>query len=125
MRAPTLGLVTSATDALLRAYPGRFAPAAADAWVAERRSLLVRRAVPSADAVLAASSGCALSGVRTHTLDLAADSAHALERLDSGLGATCEQCDATLPFERLDAAPTAVRCTGCVPRSTFDTRWCR
>ena len=106
---------------LRRDHPGVDAPA----WVAARRALLVARAAGSADVGLAVSSGCAASGARTHAGVLADDAAHALARLDAGTLTRCEVCDALLPWERLDAAPAAVRCTGCARADAFDDRWCR
>jgi len=50
---------------------------------------------------------------------------HALSRLDAGVGPRCESCDEVLAFDRLETAPAAVRCTGCVPPHDPDTRWCR
>lgn len=116
--------MTAAVDALLLAYPARFTTASAQAWVTARRSLLTGRAAPG-DVAAAVSSGCAANGARTHALAMAQDAARALERLDAGAGTTCEACGTELPYDRLDSAPTAVRCTGCVPRSTADRRWCR
>ena len=97
----------------------------AEAWVAARRALLLARSAGSPDVALAVSSGCAASGARTHAGVLADDAAHALARLDAGTLTRCETCDALLPFARLDAAPVATRCTGCVRPDAFDTRWCR
>ncbi len=97
----------------------------AEAWVAARRSLLQARVDGSADAGIAVSSGCAASGARTHAGILADDAAHALARLDAGTLTRCEVCDALLPLARLEAAPAAVRCTGCARPDGFDARWCR
>lgn len=110
--------------ALLAAHPDRFDAASAQAWVEARRSLLVLRTTPS-DRGRAVSSGCAASGAHRHAEDLAAAAAHALARLEAGLGTHCEACGVVLPLERLDTAPAAVRCTGCAPASTVDSRWCR
>ena len=107
--------MSAAADALLRAYPGRFTPAAAQAWVRARRQLLTDRV----------SSGCAATGARSHSRGLADDAAHALARLEAGLGPRCEVCDEVLVFDRLDSAPAAVRCTGCARAYQLDTRWCR
>ena len=112
-------------DALLTAYPGQFTVEAAWGWVDARRALLVGRARSAADLTLSVSSGCAATGARDHAQGLATDAAHALARLDAGLGTTCEVCSATLPFDRLDSAPAAVRCTGCAREYVTDTRWCR
>ena len=111
-------------SALLTAHPDRFGWRSAQAWVQARRSLLLARTRPGsrADSV---SSGCAATGAHTHAQSLAADAAHALARLEAGLGPYCEVCGATLPFARLDAAPSAVRCTSCARSSAVDTRWCR
>ena len=122
--------MSAATDALLRAYPGRFAPAAAQAWVQARRQLLTDRLagttqVGLAVVGLAVSSGCAATGARSHAQGLADDAAHALARLEAGLGPWCEVCDEVLVFDRLDSAPAAARCTGCVRAYQLDTRWCR
>ena len=122
--------MSAATDALLRAYPGRFAPAAAQAWVQARRQLLTDRLAGTtqlglAVVGLAVSSGCAATGARSHAQTLADDAAHALARLEAGLGPRCEVCDEVLVFDRLDSAPAAVRCTGCVRAYRLDTRWCR
>jgi RNA polymerase-binding transcription factor DksA len=110
--------------ALLAAYPDCFDPRSAQEWVEARRSLLLARTAPTSRAE-SVSSGCAATGAHTHAQGLAVDAAHALARLDAGLGPSCEVCGATLPFERLDGAPSAVRCTCCAGRSTADTRWCR
>ena len=120
----------AAADALLRAYPGRFAPAAARAWVLARRQLLTDRLAGTtqlglAVVGLAVSSGCAATGARSHAQGLADDAAHALARLEAGLGPICEVCEQVLVFDRLDSAPAAVRCTGCVRAYQVDTRWCR
>lgn len=117
--------MTAAADALVRAYPGRFGRAAAEAWVAARRQLLADRCAGNADLGLAVSSGCAATGARTHAQGLAEDAAHALRRLEAGLGPQCEACDEVLDVDRLDSAPAAVRCTGCVRAYDLDTRWCR
>ena len=110
--------------ALVAAHPERFDAASAEAWVAARRSLLLRRTTPS-DGVLSASSGCATRGAHRHAEELAESAAHALARLEAGCATACEACGATLPFDRLDSAPAAVRCTTCCPVSAVDTRWCR
>jgi len=117
--------VDSPEDALLLAYPGRFTLVTATSWVQARRDLLAARVAPGADRSLAVSSGCASTGVHLHGAAVSRDATHALRRLDAGLGSACEQCGATLVFERLDGVPAAVRCTGCAPRSAVDTRWCR
>lgn len=117
--------VSSPIEALLSAYPRQFTSGTAERWVLARRLLLNQRISPSDDLVLAVSSGCAASGARAHARELAHDAAYALSRLDAGLGTTCERCSMTLPIERLDSAPTAVRCTGCATPSKADTRWCR
>jgi hypothetical protein len=117
--------VVSPVDALLAAYPGCFTVATAEQWIASRRALLVDRIGPPLELGLSVSSGCAATGARTHARDLAEDASHALLRLDAGLGTACEQCAITLPFERLDSAPAAVRCTGCARAYAIDTRWCR
>ena len=116
--------MSPALSALLAAYPAELSEAAGEEWLARRRALLAARSAPTGLGA-AASSGCAAHGARTHALTLAADAAHALARLDAGEGPSCEVCGATLPFERLDSAPAAVRCTGCARRDSFDTRWCR
>lgn len=110
--------------ALLAAHPDRLDVTSAQEWVDARRSLLLARTTPS-DRALSVSSGCAASGAHRHAEDLADAAAHALARLEAGLATTCEACGATLPFDRLDSAPAAVRCTTCAPVGTFDTRWCR
>jgi len=117
--------VTSTVDALRTAYPGRFTGDSAAAWLDQRLRLLAERVGPATDLALAVSSGCASTGAHAHARELADDAAHALRRWDAGLGTTCEQCAKTLPFDRLDCAPAAVRCTGCAPPSAADTRWCR
>ncbi len=122
--------MSAAEDALLRAYPGRFAPVAAQAWVRARRQLLTDRLagttrVGLSVVGLAVSSGCAATGARSHARGLADDAEHALARLEAGLGPRCEVCDEVLSFDRLDSAPAAVRCTGCVRSYQLDTRWCR
>lgn len=73
----------------------------------------------------AVSSGCAATGARAAARELADGAAHARRRLEAGLLPDCETCGATVPFERLDSAPLAVRCTGCVRPYAADTRWCR
>jgi len=110
--------------ALLAAYPDDVDEASASAWVQARRSLLLARTSPGSRAA-SVSSGCAATGAHTHAQGLASDAAHALARLEAGLGPSCEVCAGTLPFARLDAAPSAVRCTSCARSSTVDTRWCR
>ncbi len=115
----------SPADALLTAYPGRFTRASAEHWVTSRRALLVDRAGPPTATDSAVSSGCATTAAWTHAREVADDAAHALLRLDAGLGTTCERCWATLPFDRIDSAPAAVRCTACAPAYEVDTRWCR
>lgn len=110
--------------ALLAAHPDRFDAASARTWVEKRRTLLMARTTPT-DRSQAVSSGCAASGAHRHAEGLAEAAGHALARLDAGLATACEVCGRTLPFERLDSAPAAVRCTTCVPASTVDTRWCR
>ena len=115
----------SPVDALVRAYPDRFTGAAAEQWVAARRALLVDRAGPPTGPDRSVSSGCATAGAVAHARELADDAAHALLRLEAGLGTTCENCAVTLPFDRVDSLPAAVRCTSCVPRYQVDTRWCR
>jgi hypothetical protein len=117
--------VDLACDALLAAYPGRFTAASATAWVRERRARLTERAGPRTDHGLAVSSGCAASGAHSHVQVVAAEAAHALRRLDAGLGPVCDRCASVLAYERLDGAPAAVRCTRCTAPSTADTRWCR
>ena len=87
----------AAADALLRAYPGRFAPAEGQAWVLARRQLLTDRLAGTtqlglAVVGLAVSSGCAATGARSHAQGLADDAAHALARLEAGLGPICEVC---------------------------------
>lgn len=116
---------TPAVQALLAVHPGRFTPDQAREWISHRRRQLVDRCSGSPDLALSVSSGCAAGGARSHARDLAEDAAHALARLDSGLGSTCEACAAVLPVERLDAVPAAVRCTGCARPFTADTKWCR
>lgn len=110
--------------ALLAAHPDHLDAASAQEWVDARRALLVARTTPS-DRSRAVSSGCAASGAHRHAEDLAEAAAHALARLDAGLATACEACGVTLPFDRLDSAPAAVRCTTCAPAGTFDARWCR
>lgn len=117
--------VDPACHALLVAYPEVFTVATAEAWVAHRRTQLTERAGPRTDHGLAVSSGCAASGAHTHVQALAEQAAHALSRLDAGLGTSCEQCGSVLAFERLEGAPAAVRCTPCAGPSRVDTRWCR
>ena len=41
---------------------------------------------------------------------------HALERLDTGAYGQCEECDAPVPFERLEAVPAARFCVRCPTR---------
>jgi DnaK suppressor protein len=41
------------------------------------------------------------------------DIEHALDRLDNGTFGTCDQCDAPIPFERLEAIPHARHCVAC------------
>lgn len=112
-------------EALLHSYPGRFTAESATAWLGARRALLAQRVEPSPDQGLSVSSGCAATGAQTHRRELAEGAVQALLRLDAGVGFACEQCSTTLPFDRLDSAPAAVRCTGCAPTSTADARWCR
>lgn len=114
-----------ACNALLAAYPDRFTTASATAWVEDRRDRLRERAGPRTDHSVAVSSGCAASGAHSHVQVVAAEAAHALRRLDAGLGPVCERCASVMAFDRLDGAPAAVRCTGCTAPSTADTRWCR
>ena len=111
-------------DALLAAYP-ELTPGGAERWLTARRALLTGRAGPAADRARAASSSHAATGACTHARGMAEDATHALERWDAGLGTLCELCSATLPFDRLDSAPVAVRCTGCARPYDADTRWCR
>lgn len=118
-------VAVSPADVLRAAYPDSFTPVSAQTWVTARRALLVERAGSTADPQRSASSGCAVSGSRDHAQGLAADAAHALARLDAGLGTTCERCAARLPLERLDSAPAAVRCMTCARAYAVDTRWCR
>ena len=118
-------MTTLAATALEQAYPGTFTAEQAQAWVAQRRALLHERRAGGTDLGLAVSSGCAATGARSHAQGLAEDAAHALDRLDRGLGTRCERCDAVLPLERLEGAPAAVRCTGCSRAYEVDTRYCR
>lgn len=120
-----LGDPASPAEALVRAYPERFGAGSAQAWVTVRRQLLTDRSSGGTDRSLAVSSGCAATGARSHARRLADDAAHALRRLDAGLAGQCEVCGAVLDLDRLDSAPSAVRCTGCVPAYDVDTRWCR
>ena len=117
--------MSRAAAALLSAYPGRFTPADAEAWVAAKRQLLLDRSRPGPDLGLAVSSGCAATGARAHAREMADAASHALSRLDAGVGPRCESCDEVLAFDRLESAPAAVRCTGCVRPYDPDTRWCR
>jgi hypothetical protein len=121
----SLVAVVSPVDALLAAYPGRFTASSAQRWLAARRALLVERAGATREIGLSVSSGCAATGAQAHARGLAEDAQHALLRLAAGLGTECEQCSAILPFERVENAPAAVRCTGCARAYSVDTRWCR
>jgi DnaK suppressor protein len=38
---------------------------------------------------------------------------HALSRLDAGTYGVCESCESPIPFERLEAIPTARSCVSC------------
>lgn len=100
-------------EALLAAYPGRFTRAEAEQWVAHRRAVLVQRLGPPGGTVATASSSCAASGAQAHAQELASAAAQALVRLEAGQGTACERCSRTLPFDRLESAPAAIRCTGC------------
>lgn len=117
--------MSSAADALRRAYPGRWDAASAQEWVLGRRRLLVARSDGNSDVTSSVSSGCAASGASAHARELAVSAAHALARLDAGLGPLCEACGQVLPVERVESAPAATRCVGCSPASAVDTRWCR
>lgn len=44
------------------------------------------------------------------------DISHALERLDAGTYGSCEACGAPIPFERLEAIPSARFCVACPGR---------
>jgi DnaK suppressor protein len=44
------------------------------------------------------------------------DISHALERLDAGTYGSCEACGAPIPFERLEAIPSARFCVACTGR---------
>lgn len=112
-------------DALRADHPGQFTADGARAWVQARRVLLLARVDGATDLGLAVSSGCAAGGARRHATTLAQDAAHALARLDAGVGTRCEVCDAVLDLERLQASPAAVRCTGCARAYLVDTKWCR
>ncbi len=111
-----------APAAIVRDHP---AVVDAPAWVDAHRARLLARAGTREDLSVSVSSGCAASGARTHAQGLADDALHALGRLDAGTFTRCERCDAVLPLERLEAAPSAVTCTGCARPDPFDTRWCR
>lgn len=117
--------MSAASDALLCAYPGHWDDASAQEWVRTRRRLLLARSDGNGDVASSVSSGCAASGASAHARELAASAAHALARLDAGLGPLCEACGAVLPVERVESAPAATRCVGCSPASSVDTRWCR
>jgi len=114
------------TPAQLRqAYPDSLPDdRAAEQWVSARRSELRRRVRSDGDGTLAVSSGCAASGSARHRRGLADAAETALSRLDAGTLVDCAGCGRRLAFDRLDAAPAVVTCTGCghVP---VDTRWCR
>ncbi|MGQ0630000.1 MAG: hypothetical protein ACT4P1_03095 [Sporichthyaceae bacterium] len=116
-----------AVDALLRAYPQRFDASSAGTWVATRRALLTERATPATTLSSSVSSGCALNGATEHVRRLGEEAAHALARLDAGLGTACEACQVSLDFDRLDSAPAAVRCTPCARAvaAPVDTTYCR
>lgn len=43
-----------------------------------------------------------------------ADVAHALERMEDGTYGWCERCGAAMPFERLEAIPSARLCVACL-----------
>jgi DnaK suppressor protein len=45
-----------------------------------------------------------------------ADIRHALNRLDAGTYGSCEACGLALPFERLEAIPSARLCVACTGR---------
>ncbi len=45
-----------------------------------------------------------------------ADIEHALQRLDAGTYGSCEACGMLIPFERLEAIPSARCCVGCLGR---------
>ncbi|MGQ0624123.1 MAG: hypothetical protein ACT4PP_05620 [Sporichthyaceae bacterium] len=119
--------MSSAVEALVSSYPDRFDAASGQQWVAARRAALVVRAESTQRADGSVSSGCALTGARTHARHLAAEAADALARWDAGLGTTCADCNATIDFERLDSGPAVVRCTACARAVArpVDTRWCR
>jgi DnaK suppressor protein len=48
----------------------------------------------------------------------------AIEQLDSGTMPTCDDCGVVIPFERLEAQPTATKCVACAgrPRSRIRPR---
>ncbi|CAN5327996.1 hypothetical protein BH24ACT10_BH24ACT10_16350 [soil metagenome] len=115
---------SEAVAALLRAHPGRYDSASAQAWVADRRAVLLGRCSANEDVGRAVSSGCAATGAATHARELADDARHALGRLEAGAFTTCELCGELLDLDRLEAAPAAVRCVRCTPR-TDTSRWCR
>jgi RNA polymerase-binding transcription factor DksA len=53
--------------------------------------------------------------------ETAADVAHALERMENGTYGWCEACGAPMPFERLQAIPSARLCVAC-PRNGVRNR---
>lgn len=93
-------------------------------WLRARRAALVER-LSSSDWGRAVSSGCAANGAARHATEIEARAAAALERLDAGHAAICEDCAGPIPFERLDAVLTVTRCVPCAGPGTVDTRWCR
>ena len=81
---------------------------------AEHEALVAQlRGLTDADSVLErelAESGAA------RAQEAVADIEHALERLESGTYGWCEDCGVPIPFERLEAIPSARLCVACPGR---------
>jgi RNA polymerase-binding transcription factor DksA len=81
---------------------------------AEHEALIAQlRGVTDADSVLErelAETGAA------RARETLTDIRHALHRLEAGTYGSCETCGLTLPFERLEAIPSARLCVACTGR---------